>query len=240
MEALSAMQTAKEPFDAIILDAQMPEMDGYELAQRLRAEHAHLPPMLMLSSGAMRGDGQRCLDSGIAAYFSKPIATEELLGALCQVFERQTLATMPTPAHLLTRHTLRELQQTLNILLVEDHPTNQKLALSLLNKWGHQTTLAQHGQEALDLFSSASFDLVLMDIQMPVMGGIEATHRIRAFERQHQLLPTPIIAMTAAAMEGDRDACIAAGMDDYVSKPIKVKELLEKLLAVGATKDAST
>jgi PAS domain S-box-containing protein len=136
---------------------------------------------------------------------------------------------------LITRHSRREAPPRLNILLVEDHPTNQKLALGLLEKWGHQATLARNGQEAIDILDRQSFDVVLMDMQMPVMGGIEATEHIRAREAELNLPRTPIIAMTAAAMQDDRDACLAAGMDDYLSKPIKVRELQEKLHAYCRT-----
>lgn len=231
--ALEIMRRDKPNFDCIILDAQMPEMDGYELAQQLRIEHPRLPPMLMLSSGAMRGDGQRCQAVGIDAYFSKPIASEDLLVALRRIFDTdERPATTPHP--LLNRHVLRELQHSLNILLVEDHPVNQKLALGLLEKWGHRATLANNGQEALVIFSEAAFDLILMDIQMPVMGGLEATLRMREMELAERRPRTPIIAMTASAMQGDREACLAAGMDEYLSKPIKARELLEKLLGFGA------
>ncbi|TXH00649.1 MAG: PAS domain S-box protein [Rhodocyclaceae bacterium] len=127
------------------------------------------------------------------------------------------------------RHSPHEAGSRLNILLVEDHPINQKLALGLLEKWGHLATLAQNGQEAIDILDRKSFDLVLMDMQMPVMGGIDATKRIRAREAALRLPRTPIIAMTAAAMQDDRDACLMAGMDDYLSKPIQVGELQEKL-----------
>ena len=236
--ALEIMRGNEEPFDCIILDAHMPEMDGYELAQRLHLEHPLTPPLLMLSSGAMRGDGQRCQNAGISGYFSKPISSEELLAALCRIFDKGLDNLDTAHGQLLTRHTLRELQRTLNILLVEDHPTNQKLALGLLEKWGHHATLAQNGQEALDIFSERTFDLLLMDMQMPVMGGLEATRLIRKIEQTRHLPRTPIIAMTAAAMASDREQCLAAGMDDYLAKPIKVKELLEKLLAFGARTDA--
>lgn len=228
--ALEIMRRAEPAFDCIILDAHMPVMDGYQLAYRLHAEHPQLPPMLMLSSSAMRGDGQRCQEAGIAGFFSKPILPEELLASLHRVFgcgEHQ--ATTP----LLNRHALRELQRTLDILLVEDHPINQKLALGLLEKWGHRTTLAGNGQEALQFLRQRSFDLILMDMQMPVMGGLEATQQIRAMEVAQNLPRTPIIAMTAAAMQGDRDACLAAGMDEYLAKPIKARELLEKLIVYG-------
>jgi PAS domain S-box-containing protein len=231
--ALLKMREEGRPFDCILLDAQMPGMDGYELAHQLHSEHSDLPPMLMLSSGALRGDAQRCQEAGIAGFFAKPISADELQAALGSLFNKDKTPTesSTTAGPLLTRHSLREAQRPLNILLVEDHPTNQKLALGLLGKWGHNGTLAQNGQEALDILARQSFDVILMDMQMPVMGGIEATRHIRARESEQHLARTPIIAMTAAAMQDDRDACLAAGMDDYLSKPIKVKELQEKLLS---------
>jgi nitrogen fixation negative regulator NifL len=227
--ALALLEEGKTRFDCILLDAQMPGMDGYELAHRLHASIDNLPPMLMLSSGALRGDAQRCQEAGIAGFFSKPISLDELHAALGRLFDT-TPTTMPAP--LVTRHSLRESRHALNILLVEDHPTNQKLALGLLGKWGHETTLARNGREALDILASRSFDVILMDMQMPVMGGVEATQHIRAREAARRLPRTPIIAMTAAAMQEDRDACLAAGMDDYLSKPIRVRELQEKLGAI--------
>jgi PAS domain S-box-containing protein len=231
--ALALFSEGKVKFDCILLDAQMPGMDGYELARQLHANYDNLPPMLMLSSGALRGDAKRCQESGIAGFFSKPISLDELHAAIGSLFDNSRPADNLPERPLLTRHSLREGSRSLNILLVEDHPTNQKLALGLLGKWGHEATLAQNGQEALDILATHAFDLILMDMQMPVMGGIEATERIRAREAEHMLQRTPIIAMTAAAMQDDRDACLAAGMDDYLSKPIKVKELQEKLLAIG-------
>lgn len=231
--ALALMEEGSTDFDCILLDAQMPEMDGYELARRLHATYKYLPPMLMLSSGALRGDAQRCQEAGIAGFFSKPISLDELQAALGRLFDNAPITNMATGAPLVTRHSLREARRTLNVLLVEDHPTNQKLALGLLGKWGHIATLARNGQEALDILATRSFDVILMDMQMPVMGGIEATQRIRARETEHQLKHTPIIAMTAAAMQDDRDACLTAGMDDYLSKPIRVKELQEKLQSLG-------
>jgi CheY-like chemotaxis protein len=118
----------------------------------------------------------------------------------------------------------------LKVLLVEDNRINQILAIRLLEKWGHGVTLAEHGQAALDLLSEgAAFDIVLMDMQMPVMDGLAATQAIRAREKEHHLPRTPIVAMTANAMQGDREICIAAGMDDYLSKPINQAELAEKL-----------
>ena len=231
-EALDILRRGDIAFDCIVLDAQMPDMDGYELAGRIQAERSSAPPMIMLSSAAMRGDSQRCQEVGILGYFAKPISSEELLAALCRVFEHPG-AKRASSGAVLNRHALAELQASLDILLVEDHPTNQKLAIGLLEKWGHRATLARNGQEAIHQVEKRTFDLILMDIQMPVMGGLEATRRIRETEEIHGRIRTPIIAMTAAAMEEDRAACLAVGMDDYLSKPIKVKELLEKLLAHG-------
>jgi PAS domain S-box-containing protein len=233
--ALALMRAGHERFDCILLDAQMPNMDGYELAKRLRAEYKDLPPMLMLSSGALRGDALRCQEVGIGGFFAKPIASDELLAALGRLFEPHVARPVLEGKSLVTRHSLRESRQALKILLVEDHPTNQKLALGLLAKWGHDAILARNGREALDILAANSFDIILMDMQMPVMGGIEATRHIRAQERENRWPRTPIIAMTAAAMQDDRDACLAAGMDDYLSKPIKVKELQAKLATHART-----
>ena len=237
--AALALVASDRHFDAILLDAHMPEMDGYELARRLHADWPTLPPMLMLSSGAMRGDARRCQEAGIVGFFSKPISGEELLAALHRIFALPA-GEVSDPTHLVTRHSLREQEKALHLLLVEDHPVNQKLALGLLDKWGHHTTLAQHGQEAVDIVDKRHFDLILMDMQMPVMGGLEATRRIRAAEISAGRPRTPIIAMTAAAMESDREACLAAGMDDYIAKPIKATELQEKLLAVGGIANVRT
>ena len=211
--------------DAILLDARMPDVDGYQLADELRCQHPDLPPMIMLSSGPLPGDNKRSREIGIAAFFSKPVAAEELLGALGRIFAGETPNALPdAPAGESTEN-----RAGLAVLLVEDHPINQKLALGLLEKWGYHPSLAANGQEAFVLYAERPFDIVLMDLQMPVMNGIEATRRIRHYEEQSQLAPTPIIAMTASAMEGDRESCLAAGMDDYISKPIRAAELLAKL-----------
>ena len=219
-EALASLAQALPAL--IVLDAHMPEMDGFTLAARLRDDpRVAAVPKIMLSSGAVRGDAQQCRDLGIMAYFSKPVAQQELLAGLHTVLgiERQG-----PPAGLVTRHSLREAHERLDVLLVEDHPVNQKLALSLLEKWGHRATLAANGQEAIDRVAARPFDVILMDLQMPVMGGIEATQRLRLAGCR-----TRIVAMTANAMEGDRELCLAAGMDDYIAKPIKADDLFALL-----------
>ncbi|MFZ2267552.1 MAG: response regulator [Azonexus sp.] len=235
--AYELLRHSAQAFDCVLLDAHMPDMDGYQLAALLRRDLSSVPPMLMLSSGAMRGDAQRCQEVGIAGFFAKPISSEELLAALYRVFDN-TQKQMPPASQLVTRHSLREQQPALAVLLVEDHPVNQKLAIGLLEKWGHQPVLANNGHEAFVLYAERTFDIILMDIQMPVMNGIEATTRIRHYEKQAGLPRTPIIAMTASAMQGDREDCLAAGMDDYIAKPIKARELLDKLLALGTPKES--
>ncbi|MEY2633019.1 MAG: hypothetical protein RIR00_1673, partial [Pseudomonadota bacterium] len=231
LEALELLARSGNGFDCILLDAHMPEMDGFEFAERLQTGGIvdPVPPIVMLSSGAFKGDGQRCKVLGISGYFSKPISSEELQGALSCLFDGPA----PRGGELVTRHTLREAQMALNVLLVEDHPVNQKLTINLLEKWGHAIVVANHGQEALDLLEHRHFDLILMDMQMPVMGGLEATRLIREREAAHRGRRTPIIAMTANAMLGDRDACFAAGMDDFLAKPIRARDLLEKMQTVA-------
>jgi CheY-like chemotaxis protein/HPt (histidine-containing phosphotransfer) domain-containing protein len=204
----------------IVLDAHMPEIDGFMLAARLREDSRTAGvPKMMLSSGAVRGDAERCRDLGIAAYFPKPVGQQELLAGIHSVLGIASAEVLSTPP-LVTRHSLRDVQQPLTVLLVEDHPVNQKLAISLLEKWGHSVTLAVNGQEALDQVAKARFDVILMDLQMPVMGGLEATQRLRMGGCR-----TRIVAMTANAMEGDRELCLEGGMDDYIAKPIKADEL---------------
>jgi len=234
--ALALLRSTDRPFDGILLNANMPGMDGFQLADAIHAllPGGAAPPLLMLAGDAMRGDAQRCQAHGIAGYFPKPIAAQELLAALGRLFGLADRHQQTPPAnHLVTRHSLREASRALDVLLVEDHPINQKLAISLLHKWGHRVSLAQHGQEALDMFAGGIFDVILMDMQMPVMGGIEATQAIRQREAAGGRPRTPIIAMTANAMQGDREACLAAGMDDYIAKPIKAKDLLALLATIG-------
>ena len=223
LEWLSKAASLGNSCDLILLDAQMPEMDGFSVAQQI----ACLPqcrgiPIVMLSSAGVKGDAQRARDVGIGGYLSKPIAREELLQALTRVLNADSLQ----PQDLVTSHLIRESQALLNVLLVEDHEVNQKLAVTLLTRWGHRVEVAANGQIALEILENKTFDIILMDMMMPVMDGLEATRRIRAKEKDSR---TPIIAMTANAMESDRKRCLAAGMDEYLSKPIKSQELQQML-----------
>jgi CheY-like chemotaxis protein len=181
---------------------------------------------MMLSSAGRRGDGARCEELGITAYLTKPIKAAELLQAI-----RLSLGMDQLPegqSRLVTRHMIHKSQKSLRILLTEDNPVNQKLATHILEKWGHTVSVANNGQEALDLTAKENFDLILMDVQMPVMGGFEATELIREREKTTGC-HIPIIAMTAHAMKGDREQTLAAGMDDYVSKPVNQDALFNAI-----------
>ena len=227
-EALETMERARaagEPFEMVILDANMPEMDGFELTGRIRkSAGGDKVKLVMLTSAGNRGDGARCREAGLNAYLTKPVKQSDLFDTMMAAFgARQEENRKP---ELITRHLLREKRRGIRILLAEDNLVNQKLAVRLLEKAGFKVTVAADGREAVEAFDKHSFDLVLMDIQMPGMGGFEATAVIR--EREKALgRRTPIVAMTAHAMEGDRQLCLDAGMDDYIPKPVRPKELFE-------------
>jgi CheY-like chemotaxis protein len=169
----------------------------------------------------------------VAAYLTKPVSQTELFEAIVRILA--TPKPQAAPAALITRHSMREERNTLDVLLAEDNLVNQKLALRLLEKRGHRVTVTGNGRDALAALRRENFDVVLMDVQMPEMDGFEATAAIRAQERNTGRHVT-IIAMTAYAMQGDRERCLAAGMDGYISKPIKPQELFAMLagLAVPA------
>jgi two-component system sensor histidine kinase/response regulator len=207
------------PCDLVLLDAQMPGMDGFTMAERMMELPQCLDiPFVMLSSAAQRGDAQRSRDIGFMAYMTKPYTRDELLEVLLRVMG----APASRAAELVTRQIVNAEQVSLDVLVVEDNVVNQKLATALLKRWGHRVSVADNGQVALEALAAHQFDLVFMDMMMPVMDGMEATRRFRATEQGQR---TPIVAMTANAMQGDRERCIAVGMDDYISKPIEVAEL---------------
>jgi signal transduction histidine kinase/DNA-binding response OmpR family regulator/integral membrane sensor domain MASE1 len=216
---LEDAQRAGRPFPLVLIDAHMPQMDGFTLVEQIRGRKDWAVPILMmLTSDDQRGDAARCRELGLAAYLTKPIVGDELLEAV-----RSVMRAKPQ-AGLLTRHFWRQSAAGLRILVAEDNVVNQRLAVRLLEKRGHQVAVAGNGREALDTLASGNFDLVLMDVQMPEMGGLEATAAIRQQEEatgRH----IPIVALTAHAMKGDEERCLAAGMDAYLSKPVKASEL---------------
>ena len=221
-------------FDFILLDTQMPDMDGYTLAKHLIEANVSAS-LIMLTSGAMRGDAEKCRDMGIRAYFPKPLVASDLYQAFCQLLANPDGNKSTAPIDLVTRHSLRESQRTLTILVVEDNQVNQKLIKILLFKQGHHVTMANNGQEAVDIMNTDNFDLVLMDMQMPVMDGVTATRRIREREKAEQRARTPIVAMTANAMLSDKEECFLAGMDDHLAKPIRIEILKDCLSKYAAS-----
>jgi len=197
-------------------------MDGFGLLQEIR-RRPEIPPVsvVMLTSGSHSGDAERCRELGILSYLYKPVRKQELLAAIRRSLGRAQTTSLPLAVMPAGRSATAK---SLHILLAEDNRINRIVATRMLQKLGHTLVVAGNGNEALSLLATQSFDLVLMDIQMPGMDGLTATMRIREDERSTQL-HLPIIAMTAHAMKGDRERCIAAGMDGYVSKPISRPEL---------------
>jgi len=229
LESLRQAQDSGQPFPLVLTDVQMPEMDGFKLADLIRQDSStNGTPIVMLTSAGQPGDAARCRESGIAAYLAKPVRQAELREAISQVLSPESRQHQP---RLVTRHSLREGKAAaLRILLAEDNVVNQTLARRLLEKHGHTVIVAGNGREAPSAVEQQTFDLVLMDLQMPHMNGLETTLAIREKERATRA-HLPIIAMTACAMKGDRDRCLQAGMDGYVSKPICAKELLQAIEA---------
>jgi CheY-like chemotaxis protein len=194
----------------------MPELDGFDVAERISGSPGLTPPtIMMLTSSGQHGDAGRCKELGISAYLTKPVEGLDLHDAICRA-----LGTRQRKSESASARAKVQTGVALRILLAEDNIVNQRVAVGLLTRRGHHVTVANHGREALAALNWERFDLALMDIQMPEMGGFEATAAIRRREREQGLPPLRIIAMTAHAMTGDRERCLEAGMDGYLSKPI--------------------
>ncbi len=226
-EALAAVDQATKDgreIQIVLLDYHMPGMDGLVLATRLHEKFQPRPcPMILLSSSVGGLDSERLRAMGITRFMPKPVIASELMNAMLNEFGVPLAAATPEPAAL-------PMLAPRRILLAEDNPVNQKVVLGFLGRWEQEVVVAQNGQEAVEISAREPFDLVLMDVQMPVLDGYQATAQIRARERTaggH----LPIIAMTAEAMKGDRERCLAAGMDDYLSKPIDTAALYRALAA---------
>ncbi len=223
---LNAAVAQGHPYDLVILDMHMPEMDGLEVAQRIKADPSlSAARLVMLTSVGLRGDARLAREAGIMAYLTKPVRQADLFSCLKAVMGAvHETAT----AHLVTQYSLAEAERTLtgHVILAEDNPVNQQVAMGMLRKLGIQVTLACNGKEALEALNQATYDMVFMDCQMPVLDGYEATSAIRKLEREHlHGQHIPIVALTANALEGDREKCLAAGMDDYLSKPFKMDHI---------------
>jgi len=228
MALLREAATAGRPIPLVITDAHMPDADGLELARRIKKyPNFSGAVIVMLSSGDRPGDPAACEELGVAAHLMKPIKPSELLDAVLLAIGDGWVEAREAMAPAESLPAIRALK----ILLAEDSLVNQKLALALLARHGHEVDVAATGREAMELWKRGHYDLVLMDVQMPELDGLEATKAIRAHERQtggH----TPVIALTAHAMKGDRERCLEAGMDEYVTKPIRRTELFRALARV--------
>ena len=229
-EALSALEAATrdgQQIDLILLDAVMPNMDGFELARRIgERASASRPTIMMLSSSGRYEDVEQCRALGIASCLTKPISASDLIDAIHQAMDPAVPAA--SVAEPVTMPQNRRAAHARKILLAEDNVVNQRVAVGLLNRRGHHVTIVENGREAVEAVMRDTFDLVLMDLQMPVMGGLEATAAIRAREAEsggH----TWIVAMTAHVMPGDKERCLAAGMDGYLGKPIDPKALFAEV-----------
>jgi signal transduction histidine kinase/DNA-binding response OmpR family regulator len=234
LEALAALREASErgdPFTLVLTDCHMPVMDGFDLTRRIKSSpHLVQAVVMMLSSGVQAGDAQRCRDLGICVHVTKPVRRAELKAAISKAMAREGNPRTETRLATVKRSSTAEPRNepTMHILLAEDNVVNQRVALRILEKAGHHVVLSNNGAEALMALEQSDFDAVLMDVQMPEMGGFEATVKIRERERGSGA-HIPIIAMTAHAMTGDRERCLGAGMDNYISKPIRAADLIELL-----------
>jgi CheY-like chemotaxis protein len=232
LEKLAQVARAGSSFDLAILDVNMPGMDGFELAAAIRDNPATAPlPIVILTSARQVGDFARCQQLGRVVYLSKPVIQPDLLQGMLRAMSESGKGhgvTGPAPASAVAGLCERPLR----VLLAEDNLINQKVALRLLRNRGHIVTLAANGKQAVEAVAGNSFDVVLMDVQMPEMDGLEATMAIRTLERavaggEGPPRRTPIVAMTAYAMAEDQQRCLDAGMDAYVPKPIRPKDLFE-------------
>ena len=233
MRAMSEANAVHRPFALLLLDANLPDMDGFEVARRVRADAgAAGSAIMMLSSSAQATESARCAELGITHYLTKPVDQRDLLNAFRRALAGQQAARPALPASMLP---IDLPERRLHVLLAEDNPVNQRLAASLIQRRGHKVTIVGNGREAVDAVARQHFDVVLMDVQMPEMGGFEATGIIRARERESGA-HMPIIAITAHVMKGDRERCLEAGMDDYITKPFDSRNLCRVLEeAVGST-----
>jgi signal transduction histidine kinase/ligand-binding sensor domain-containing protein/DNA-binding response OmpR family regulator len=234
LKALTDASRQGEPYSLILLDSEMPEMDGFTLVERIRqCPELTGATIMMLTSSGGPGDTARCRELGIEVYLMKPVRQSELLAATQRILGKYPAVVRRALAEEPAIHVVPPSQ----VLLVEDNLVNQKLADRLLTKRGHTVTIANNGEECLAILAERSFDFVLMDVQMPVMDGFEATRAIREKEKSfggH----VKIIAMTANSMQGDKEKCLVAGMDGYVSKPIRLPELLATMASLAPSSAA--
>ena len=241
LNMLNSFHELNKPFKLVLLDMQMPEMDGEEVLYRIKKDvQLKETTVIILTSMGQRGDASRLEAMGCNGYLLKPVRQKELFGALINILGRKKdEGESKTEYSLITRHSLKEQQRGMTrILLAEDNPTNQKLAIRLLQKAGYPVDLASNGKETVEAVQRNNYKMVLMDVQMPLMDGYEATRRIRSLGGEY--VDLPIIAMTAYAMSGDREKCLESGMNDYLSKPLNVNDLFQMIETYAEGKKPDT
>jgi len=232
---LNSARASGNPYRLILTDMHMPNMDGLTMVEQIRdTPDLAAATIMMLSSTGRSGDMARCQKLGLSAFLTKPVRQNELRDAIARALDRRRprsdAASVPT---LGVERRAAVTGTALEILLAEDNAVNQRLATRMLQKRGHRVTVVSNGREAVELLERSSYDLVLMDVQMPLLDGIAATTLIREREKEtgiHQ----PIVALTAYAVKGDQDRCLVAGMDGYLPKPIRPEELDALLQTYGS------
>jgi PAS domain S-box-containing protein len=223
-EELERSQAMGDPITVALIDVLMPDVDGFTLGRRVLADRKHCNThVILLTRSGQRGDAARCRQIGIAGYLSKPISDADLLDSVRAVLENDS---RPGEPPLVTRHSLRQARRPLRVLVAEDNQINRRVIEASLEKSGHEYTLVENGRLAVEAVEKEKFDLILMDVQMPEMDGVEATRAIRELESDSDR-HTPIAALTAHAMKGDRERFLEVGMDAYLSKPFDLTELME-------------
>jgi diguanylate cyclase (GGDEF)-like protein len=219
---------AAHPYSLVVLDSSLTSPQSFSFPQQVRTMRQVVAPRyIMLTSVGLRGDAARCREAGVSAYLTRPITQSDLFDAIVSVMDQES-GSEPSAMPLITRHQLREGRKRLRVLVAEDNPVNQNVARYLLEDRGYSVRIAPNGKEALTLFEQEMFDVVLMDVEMPEMDGLEATLAMREREKDTGT-HIPIIAATANNAKGDRERCLQAGMDAFVPKPLYPKELFEAI-----------
>ncbi|MBL7645615.1 MAG: response regulator [Candidatus Hydrogenedentes bacterium] len=230
LAAVEEWRMGERPFDLAIVDFRMPGMDGLELGRLLRDKSGDVPlPMLLMTSFSSRGHARMAADAGFSGYLNKPVKERRLLDCISGIFQDGVEGESPAPV-IVTRHTALEAERAslLHVLLVDDNAVNQKVGVKMLGRLGLRVDVAGDGKSAIDACRSQRYDIVLMDCEMPGMDGYQATRALRAIPECAGL---PIVAVTANAIEGSREKCLEAGMDGYLSKPLKLESLRETIVA---------
>lgn len=233
-EALKILRRAvidKAPFEIAVVDMQMPEMDGETLGQKIKQDpDLKYTRLVMMTSVGKRGDARRFKEIGFTAYLTKPVKQSQFYNCLSMISGFQMDVSEDRSPRIVTRHSIAEYEkQKIRLLLAEDNEINQKVALGILKNFGYRTDVVSNGKDAVKAMERIHYDMVFMDCQMPEMDGYTATKEVRSLQSNVLDHNVPIIAMTAHAMKGDREKCLASGMDDYISKPIQPEKLLEMI-----------